>query len=297
MRFECAACQTVYNISDERLTRPVTKAVCKKCGATMLIKKDAATAETDPAGDEAATASDYADTRPPSELPTVLSMSKQSQAPRDYLAIGVVTLALIILVAAGVFASAGFYNAVLQPLKSITGFLSSSSESQKKGSAGQPAGKKLSPQKRTKKAKQHMRAGKKHYKAKRYHKARKEYTRAIRMRPQNANAFFWRGRTFLKTKNHDKAIADFKKAVSLKPGYRAAYDNLGWLYLKRGEHAQSLNYLNKSIELKPDNGWAYHTRAKIHFTNGDKAQALKDAEKACQNGYKEGCRRLEQYGK
>jgi tetratricopeptide (TPR) repeat protein len=248
----------------------------------MLIKKDAATAETDPDDGQAATASDYEVTRPQSELPTVLSMSKQSQAPRDYLAIGVVTLALVILVAAGVFASAGFDNAVLQPLKSITGFISSYSEPQE-GSAGQPAGKKLSPQKQTKKTKQHMRAGKKHYKAKRYHKARKEYSRAIRMSPQNATAFFWRGRTFLKTKNHDKAIADFKKAVSLKPGYRAAYDNLGWLYLKRGEHAQSLN--------------SYHTRAKIHFTNGDKAQALKDAEKACQTGYKEGCRRLEQYGK
>lgn len=296
MRFECAACQTVYNISDERLTRPVTKAVCKKCGATMLIKKDAATAQIDPAGEEAAAATHYENTRSQSELPSVLSMSKQSQAPRDYLAIGVVTLALVILVAAGVFASAGFYNAVLQPLKSITGFLSSSSEYQK-GRADQPAGKKLSPQKRTKKAEEHMRAGKKHYNAKRYRKARKEYTRAIRMSPQNANAFFWRGRTFLKTKNHDKAIADFKKAVSLKPGYRAAYDNLGWLYLKRGEYVKSLNYLNKSIELKPDNGWAYHTRAKIHFTNGDKAQALKDAEKACQNGYQKGCQRLKQYGK
>jgi len=296
MRFECAACQTVYDISDEQLTRPVTKAVCKKCGATMLIKKDAATTENDPTGGQATTASDYEDTRPQSELSTVLSMSKQSQAPRDYLAIGVVTLALIILVAAGVLASTGFYNAVLQPLKSITGFLSGYSEPQK-GSAGQPADKKLSPQKRTKKSKQHMRAGKKHYKAKRYHKARKEYSRAINMSPQNATAFFWRGRTFLKTNNHDKAIADFKKAVSLKPGYRAAYDNLGWLYLKRGEYAQSLNYLNKSIELKPNNGWAYHTRAKIHFTSGDKAQALKDAEKACQTGYKEGCRRLEQYSK
>ena len=296
MRFECAACQTVYNISDERLTRPVTKAVCKKCGATMLIKKGAATAETDPAGDQAAPDSDYEDTRPMSELPSVLSMSEQNQAPRDYLAIGVVTLALIILVAAGVFASAGFYKAVLQPLKSITSLLSSYSEPQK-GSAGQPAGKKLSPQKRTKKAQKHMRAGKKHYNAKRYLKARKEYNRAIRMRPQNANAFFWRGRTFLKTNNHNKAIADFKKALSIRPGYLAAYDNLGWLYMKRGEYAQSLNYLNKSIELKPDNGWAYHTRAKIHFNNGDKAQALKDAEKACHVGYKQGCRRLEQYSK
>jgi len=262
----------------------------------MLIKKDAATAETDPVSGQAATAPDYEDTRPQSDLPTVLSMAKQSQAPRDYLAIGVVTLALIILVAAGILASAGFYKAVLQPLKSITGFLNSYSEAQT-GSAGQPAGKKLSPQKRTTKTKQHMRAGNKHYKAKRYHKARKEYSRAITMNPQNATAFFWRGRTFLKTKNHDKAIADFKKAVSLKPDYRSAYDNLGWLYLKRGEYAQSLNYLNKSIELKPNNGWAYHTRAKIHFTNGDKAQALNDAEKACQTGYKEGCRRLEQYGK
>lgn len=296
MRFECAACQTVYNISEERLTRPVTKAVCKKCGATMLIKKDAAAAEADPADGQAAAASDQERTRPRSELPSVLSMSQQRQGPRDYLAVGVVTLALIILIAAVVLASAGFYNAVWQPLKSITSLLSSYSEPQK-GSAGQPAGKKLSRQKRTKKAKQYMRAGRKHYQDKRYHKARKQYSRAIKRNPQNATAFFWRGRTYLKTKNHDKAIADFKKAISLKPDYSEAYDNLGWLYLKRGEHAQSLNYLNKSIELDPNNGWAYYTRAKIHFTKGDKAQALKDAEKACQAEYKDGCRRLAQYGK
>jgi tetratricopeptide (TPR) repeat protein len=294
MRFECAACQTVYNISDERLTRPVTKAVCKKCGATMLIRKDAATAQIDPTGDQTTPASEYEDTRPPNELPTVLSMSKQSQAPRDYLAIGVVTLALVILVAAGVFASTEFYKAVWQPLKSITGLLSSSSDS-RNGSTGQPAGKKLSQQKRSQKANKYMRAGQKLYNAKRYRKARKEYSRAIKMNPKNASAFFWRGRTFLKTGNHDKAIVDFKKAVSLKPDNRAAYDNLGWLYLMRGEYSQSLRYLNKSIELNPNNGWAYHTRAKIHFTNGDKAQALIDAEKACQNGYEKGCQRLKQY--
>lgn len=295
MRFECAACQTVYNIADERLTRPVTRAVCKKCGATMLIRKDATTAQIEPAGSQAATASEYEDTRPQNELPTVLAMSKHSQAPRDYLAIGVVTLAVVILVAAGVFASTEFYKAVWKPLKSITGFLSSSSDYQN-GRTGQPAGKKLLPRNRSQKAKQYMRAGKKHYKGKRYRKARKEYSRAIKINPKNARAFFWRGRTFLKTGNHDKAIVDFKKAVSLKPGYREAYDNLGWLYLKRGEYSQSLNYLNKSIELKPNNGWAYHTRAKIHFTNGDKAQALKDAEKACQNGYEKGCQRLKRYG-
>lgn len=226
------------------------------------------------------------------DIPSVLSMSNKHKAPRDYLALGVVIAAFVILVSAGIFVIRDFQSAISKPIKAVSGFLDSFSELGK-----DLPDKKTTVKKKAKKSNRLVKRGYKHYKAKRYRKALEDYNKAIKTNPQNAKAYFRRGRVFVKTDRHNKAIEDFKRSAALRPGYAPAYDNLGWLYMKRGEYENSLNYLNKSIELKSDNGWTYYTRARVHYEMEDRGKALEDAQKACQIGYKQGCRRYEQYQK
>ena len=83
--------------------------------------------------------------------------------------------------------------------------------------------------------------------------------------------------------------------MKLKPDYAEAYDNLGWLYDRLGETDRAIDALTHSIELKSDNGWAYYQRGRMLFKKGDGDSALRDAEKACNLGFEEGCKAYEKF--
>ena len=46
MEVRCAVCETSYNLRAERLTKPVVRAACKRCGNTLAIYKDTGKVET-----------------------------------------------------------------------------------------------------------------------------------------------------------------------------------------------------------------------------------------------------------
>ncbi|MGD2272721.1 MAG: tetratricopeptide repeat protein [Desulfobacterales bacterium] len=290
MQFECPVCQAPYNVPDDRLTQTVNKAVCKKCGTTMLINKETGEVEQRLSNADPNSEPDIKDTRLPDDTPSVLSMAAQQQGKKDYLAIMVVVFALFILIGAGAFLVMNIGKSFSGgPFKSITRFLDDLSDVGKffSGEVGQ---KKQIRSKPARKAKKYMQRGYRNYKQERYKKAVAEYSKALQLDSANPNAYFWRARSLLKIGRYDKAIADLKETVKLDPGYSKAYDNLGWLYMKRGQYDKSISYLNKSIKLKSDNGWAYYTRAHIRIKKGDVEKGLIDANRACNMGYKDGCK-------
>ena len=61
------------------------------------------------------------------------------------------------------------------------------------------------------------------------------FTEAIRLDPQNANAYIFRGLAYSDTGDQDKAIADCTEAFRIKPDFGPAFDTRGKAYLKRGE--------------------------------------------------------------
>jgi tetratricopeptide (TPR) repeat protein len=231
------------------------------------------------------------------DVPSVLAMSAHSKDQKDYLAIGVVVVALFLLIAGGVYVALYFNKSLgKDPFKSITKFMDDVTDFGRQ-LAGDADKKKQPQSKKARKAKKFMRRGYEHYKNKRYKKAVAEYNKALQIDPGNPRAYFWRARCRLSIGRYDKAIADFNKAVKFDPNYSKAYDNLGWLYMKRGEFDKSIGFLNKSIKLKPDNSWAYYTRAHIRFEQGNIDKGLVDANKACKMGYKDGCKMYKKYKK
>ncbi len=295
MQFECPVCQASYNVPDDKLPQTINRAACKKCGTTMLINRETGEIKTESSPEQLPPELPIKDTRVTDDVPSVLAMSAQSRGQRDYLAIGVVVVALFVLIAGG-FYVALYVNKSLDkgPFKSITKFMDDITDFGKYLS--REAGKQRQPQsKKARDAKKYMRRGYDHYKHKRYKKAVAEYSKALQVDSGNPQAYFWRARCRLNTGQHDKAIADFNKAVKFDPNYSKAYDNLGWLYMKRGEFDKSIGFLNKSIKLKPDNGWAYYTRAHIRIEQGDVEKGLIDANKACKMGYEDGCKIYKKY--
>ena len=295
MKCVCPECQTAYNVPENKLTRTVSKAVCKKCGATMLINKETGMVETETQIPESTPESQVSDTRLAEPIPSVMSMASKEKGSRDYLALAVVGFALIILVAACVYLASNIKtNFVSKPIKSVSRLFDDITEIGKL--IINDVSKSKQPQKnRTQQARKHMRHGYGHYQDKRFKQALVEYSKAVKLDPNNPEAYFWKARTLIKMQQFDKALIDLQKSVKLNPKHSKAYDNLGWLYMMRGDYDQSINYLNKSIQLKPNNGWAYYTRGHIYFKKGDRQKGLVDAEKACEIGYKEGCKIYDQH--
>jgi tetratricopeptide (TPR) repeat protein len=261
----------------------------------MLINKETGIVETDTQAPESKPEPQISDTRITEALPSVMSMASQEKVTRDYLAIGVVSFALILLMVACFYLIANIKkDFISKPFKSVSGLLDEITEFSK-FFIDDISKSKGSQKKQAQKARKHMRRGYDHYKDQRFKEALTEYSNAVKLDPINPDAYFWRARTLIKMRQFDKALTDLQKSVKLNPRHSKALDNLGWIYMMRGEYDESISYLNKSIQLQPDNGWAHYTRGHIYLKIGDRQKGLIDAEKACKMGYQDGCKIFNQH--
>lgn len=118
-----------------------------------------------------------------------------------------------------------------------------------------------------------------------------ELSKIIDKNPQNAEAYYLRGRTYVAKIDDlnssrdpgfakhvpsawsDQAIADFTKTIEIDPQYIDAY-------LYRGIWTESLSDFNKAIELNPNNAKAYYYRACYAKRKGDTNRDIADLTKA-----------------
>lgn len=76
------------------------------------------------------------------------------------------------------------------------------------------------------------------YKKNDFARAQAEFERALRMDPNDPNAFYAReglGWIAYKAGDYDRALAAFAESVRLSPAYPNAHDGLGWSYLAKGD--------------------------------------------------------------
>jgi tetratricopeptide (TPR) repeat protein len=288
MKRICPVCKTTNNIAEETLKDAMAEPVCEKCGGRLRSGRDLST-------DTIPKTPNKPFHRPPSnfskygELPSVLDMRPEGKAPRDYLALGVLVVALMVLIIAGYSLIKNLNTGFIQkPLTSIFGWVDDLDKFREFWGG---AFRKQAPGQR---AEKHMRRGHSLYKKRDYDKALSEYNQAIRMNPESVEAYFWRGRAFIKTGRYNEATVDFMKATELNPRYAEAYNNLGWLFGRRKKYDESIYYLDRAIKLAPEGGWAYFYRGRMYSKKGDKQSALKDIKKACRLKNKQACRAYSQ---
>lgn len=214
--------------------------------------------------------------------------SQSNENSKDYLAIGVFTVVLLLLIVSAIYlvrtTKKGTFDTSLRTVaKWIDNYWHEGKrfiESKKST---------WTPSKKEKEIVKHFRTGHSLYRKKKYSKALHEFDTAIELDPNNYRAYFWRGRTYIKIKRYREATIDFQTVIKIKPDYAEAYDNLGWLYMQLDEYDESIKYLSQSLELKPNDGWVYYTRGRCYFKKGDLQKALKDTKTSCSLGYKKGC--------
>lgn len=150
MKIHCPVCNMAYAISEEKLTRPVVKAVCKRCNTKMIIDRDSKTvqavSETESQIPGEATnqesspeLSGNVSSQPPtSEMDTlkstpskppdsVMSMSPAYPKHRDALIIGIMIAILVIVLAGGYFlfgrTETAFRKFTQSPIRHLTSLI------------------------------------------------------------------------------------------------------------------------------------------------------------------------------
>lgn len=67
-------------------------------------------------------------------------------------------------------------------------------------------------------------------------KAIKDYSKAIELKPELWNTYYWRGLAFYMNSEHDKAIADLTQAIKVGPESYDSYFWRGLIYYKEGRY-------------------------------------------------------------
>jgi hypothetical protein len=150
MKIRCPVCNTAYAIPEEKLSKPLVKAVCKQCSTKMIIDRDSKSVkavsaansqiseettelESSPRLSGSVSTEPRAPEKepshsPPSKIPdSVMSMSPKYPKHRDALIIGVVVGVVVIVLAAGYFlfgrTQTAFREFTQNPINYLTRFI------------------------------------------------------------------------------------------------------------------------------------------------------------------------------
>ncbi|MBS1666595.1 MAG: tetratricopeptide repeat protein [Bacteroidetes bacterium] len=109
-----------------------------------------------------------------------------------------------------------------------------------------------------------------------------DFTKTIELDPKNAKAYSFRGGVKFTLKHYQEALPDFDKTISLLPNYEQAYFYKGSCLMELKNYDESIVQLTKAIELKPDYTAAYYQRAITQYLKKDYSAAVLDFDKTAQ---------------
>lgn len=90
--------------------------------------------------------------------------------------------------------------------------------------------------------------------------------------------------TYFNNKQYQLAIEVLNEAIRLKPDDADAYSKRGVAYFNLGQYQLAIENYNEAIRLKPDLAKAYNNRGNAYFAQGNYNLGCNDAQKACSLG-------------
>ena len=87
---------------------------------------------------------------------------------------------------------------------------------------------------------------------KKYDAAIDSYKRAIKIKPEHADAYNNMGNALKKKGELDAAIDSYKQAIKINPNYSDAYINIGNALREKGDLDAAIDSFEKALEIKPE---------------------------------------------
>ena len=107
-----------------------------------------------------------------------------------------------------------------------------------------------------------------------------DYNEAIRLDPDDANAYYNRGWDYDELGEYEKAIEDYSQVIRLDPNHTNAYNNRGLSYANLGQNERAMEDFNEAIRLDPNHTNAYNNRGNVYYSLGEYEKALQNYDEA-----------------
>jgi len=114
-----------------------------------------------------------------------------------------------------------------------------------------------------------------------------DFSKAIKLAPNDADAYCSRAELYTQMGDHNNAIADYSQAIRINPNNAESYAFRGSNYSQEEKYDQALPDFNKAIQLNPKCTNAYMFRGLLYFgkgvqdkENGDYDSAVANIDKA-----------------
>ena len=111
-------------------------------------------------------------------------------------------------------------------------------------------------------------------------KAAADLSKAIGIKPDDAEAYFDRGLVYNRIGSHSKAIADFSEAIRLNGDYKDAYIQRGTVYGHLGQYAKAIADYSAVIRLEPNKDIYMVDRGRAYESLGEHDKAIADYSEA-----------------
>jgi tetratricopeptide (TPR) repeat protein len=103
-----------------------------------------------------------------------------------------------------------------------------------------------------------------------------DYTQAIKLAPNNAEAYHNRGFAYAEIGDYDEAIADYTRAIKLAPNNALYQNNRGFIYSEIGDCDNAIADYTRAINIEPNNADTYNNRGNAYSEIGDYFNAFMD---------------------
>lgn len=113
-------------------------------------------------------------------------------------------------------------------------------------------------------------------------KAMADLDEALKLNPQNAQAYRWRAVALVKTGDLDGGLRDLTEAIRFDPKSSVYFLMRAKIFAAQHNPPATLDDLNKVIELNPKDAEGYSLRATMYMRTGDNEKALAEANRAIQ---------------
>ncbi len=113
-----------------------------------------------------------------------------------------------------------------------------------------------------------------------FHGAIDDFSQAIKLNPQYAEAYRYRGSVYRKLEKYQQAIADFDLAIQINPQYSEAYNSRGGAYAINKKYRRAIEDFDLAIKYNDQNAEAYFNRGRAYKLLGNNQQARRNWLKA-----------------
>ncbi len=125
-------------------------------------------------------------------------------------------------------------------------------------------------------ATQHLLRGRRHHMYHQFNNAMNEYSLAIKLDPDYALAYFYRGLLNRWEGEWQASLDDMRQVLVLEPEQAFAHHIAGLMHMRLEEYDEAVTALSAAIELLPNELEFYADRAAANFSLGDPEAALDD---------------------